>query len=269
MKKEDFYLEDLKSKFSKINTSEYCLNYSGGRDSHFVYWFIKNILKDDKIKIVSVNTLMEHQEIKQRMIDNADIILLPILRPKEIKDKYGIPCFTKNQDEYIKRYQNGSRAKSTLEFVNGNTKSMFKLNKKARELLLSGKLHKVSNLCCKYLKKEPLIKFQKETGLKPIICMRASESISRKKMHSCFNKNGSFTPIWDLSDDLLKKIELKYNIEVPKVYDFVNRTGCFGCPYGRNIQKELNLISEAQKRFVCKYFKESYKVKCVRCGGEL
>lgn len=261
MEEIEFYLEDLKSKFAKIDTSKYCLSYSGGRDSHFVYWFIKNILKDDKIKIVSVNTLMEHSQILKRMKNNADIVLIPDKRPMEIKKDYGIPCFTKKQDEYIKRYQNGSRAKSTLEFVNGDTKSMFKLNKKAKLLLLSGKLHKVSNLCCKYLKKDPLIKFQKKTGLKPIICMRASEGLTRMKMKSCFNKNGSFTPIWDLSDDLLKKIELKYNIEVPEIYNYVNRTGCFGCPYGRNIEKELNLISDAQKKFVCEYFKESYEVK--------
>ena len=31
-----FYLEDLKSKFRKINTNEYYLSYSGGKDSHLI-----------------------------------------------------------------------------------------------------------------------------------------------------------------------------------------------------------------------------------------
>ena len=64
----DFYLEDLKSKFTKINYNDYYLSYSGGRDSHLLYWFIKEYLKDTKIKIVSVNTRMEHPEILRRMI---------------------------------------------------------------------------------------------------------------------------------------------------------------------------------------------------------
>lgn len=39
----DFYLYDLSTKFQKINPDEYYLSYSGGKDSHFLYWFIKNI----------------------------------------------------------------------------------------------------------------------------------------------------------------------------------------------------------------------------------
>ena len=261
-----FYIEDLKSKFAKIDTSKYYLAYSGGRDSHFILWFIKNILKDNNIKVVSINTLMEHPEIKQRMIDHADLVLLPLRKHKDIKEEFGIPCFTKQQDDHIHRYQKGSRAKSTIDFIHGNKKTMFKMSKKPRELLLSNNLHKVSSKCCDYLKKEPFKKFEKETGLKPIVCIRSTESIMRNKFKSCFNKNGMFTPIWDLPDKLLKQIEEHYNIEIPSVYDTVIRTGCMGCPYGRNIEKELGLLTNAQKKFIIEYFKESYTVKgiCIK-----
>ena len=66
-----------------------------------------------------------------------------------------------------------------------------------------------------------------------------------------------------LDDDLLDKIYKKYNIPLPKVYEHVCRTGCMGCPYGswkHDTEKELLLISDAQFRFVTKYFKESYEV---------
>ena len=36
-----------------------------------------------------------------------------------------------------------------------------------------------------------------------------------------------------------------------------------GCPYGsykHDTEKELALITEAQRKFVCEYFKESYEV---------
>ena len=45
MSEEEFYLEDLKSKFRKLKNvggySKYYLSYSGGKDSHLLYWFIK------------------------------------------------------------------------------------------------------------------------------------------------------------------------------------------------------------------------------------
>lgn len=79
-----FYLKDLASRFPK-DRENYYLSYSGGKDSHFLYWFIKEYMCDNKIQIVSANTYMEHPEILARMRKNADIILLPKLKPFEIK----------------------------------------------------------------------------------------------------------------------------------------------------------------------------------------
>lgn len=47
----DFYLEDLKSKFDKINPKEYYLVYTNGKDSNILYWFIKDYLKNNDIEI--------------------------------------------------------------------------------------------------------------------------------------------------------------------------------------------------------------------------
>lgn len=85
----------------------------------------------------------------------------------------------------------------------------------------------------------------------------------KKQYNSCFTKDKKFTPIWDLSDELLNEVYEKYNIEIPKVYEHVTRTGCMGCPYGsykHDTEKELELISNKQRQFVCEYFKESYNV---------
>jgi 3'-phosphoadenosine 5'-phosphosulfate sulfotransferase (PAPS reductase)/FAD synthetase len=265
----ELYLTDLKSKFDKIKPNTYYLSYSGGKDSHFLYWFIKEYLKRDDIKIVGINTYMEHHEILKRILKNCDIVLYPKMKPMEIKAKYGIPCFSKMQDDIIDRYQRGSRAKSTMERIYGADSSgrdwtKYKLNKTAKTKLLDGTLHKVSPKCCKMLKKEPAREFEKETGLKPILGVRSSESALRKsKYHSCFTKDGKFTPIHDLSDELLDKIYKQYNIEIPEVYNHICRTGCMGCPYGsykHDTEKELDLILPQQRKFVEEYFKESYEV---------
>jgi 3'-phosphoadenosine 5'-phosphosulfate sulfotransferase (PAPS reductase)/FAD synthetase len=265
----EFYLQDLKSKFKKINPKEYYLSYSGGKDSHFLYWFIKEYLHDNDIEIVSCNTYMEHHEIRERMYKYADRILQPKMKPFEIKEKYGIPCFSKMQDDMIHRYQKGSRAPSVMQFINGTKNadglgSWFKLNNQAKELLLSNKLHKVSPLCCKYLKKEPFKEYEKESGKKAILGVRGNESKLRQAQYkSCFTKDKKFTPLHDLTDELLNQIYQRYNIEIPKVYDYVKRTGCMGCPYGSHYgdtKQELELLNENQFKFVTEYFKESYEV---------
>ena len=266
----EFYLVDLKSRFNKIKPNTYYLSYSGGKDSHFLYWFIKEYLKRDDIKIVGINTYMEHHEILQRILKNSDIVLLPKIKPFEIKEKYGIPCFSKEQDFYIYYYQNAIRkgkqpSKTIQQKVDGTYNKGFSgISKKAREYVKSGQAHKITHLCCHYLKKEPARRFEKETGLKPILGIRSNESVMRKQQYkSCFTKDKKFTPIHDLSDELLDKIYKKYNIEIPKVYEHICRTGCMGCPYGsykHDTEKELELINSNQRKFVCEYFKESYEV---------
>ena len=260
----DFYLYDLESKFKKINPKEYYLSYSGGKDSHFLYWFIKEWLHDNEIEIVGVNTYMEHHEILERIKKNCDVVLVPKLKPFEIKEKYGSPCFSKFQDEMISRYQNGSRTKNTMDAITGEGRVTFKLNSKARELTLNNKLHKVSNKCCKVIKKDTLHSYEKTSGKKAILGIRGGESVMRKAQYkTCFTKDKKFTPIHDLSDELLEKIYKKYNIEIPEVYNYINRTGCMGCPYGSrsgNTEKELALLKPNQKKFICEYFKESYEV---------
>lgn len=266
----EFYLEDLRAKFNKINPSEYYLSYSGGKDSHLLYWFIKEYAPEFKdIKVVAINTYMEHPEIRQRMYDNADVVLLPTMKPFEIKEKYGIPCFSKEQDYYIYYYQNSLRkgkqpSRTTEEKINGTYKTGFSISKKARQYILSGKAHNITHLCCKYLKKQPFKNYEKQNNVKAILGVKGQESILRKsKYTSCFTKDKKFTPLWDLTDELEEQIYEKYNIEVPDIYKYITRTGCMGCPYGsykHDTEKELALLDEKQHDFVCRYFKESYEV---------
>lgn len=267
MDKVDSYLNELKSRFAKIDPSQYYLAYSGGKDSHLLYWFIKEYARIDGIVVMGVITRLEASEIAERIKNNCDVVVMSKLEPMDIKRLYGGPCFSKIQDEFIRRYQNGSRSDNTMRFVLGKN-PIFKLNNKARNMLLNGQLPKVSSYCCKYLKREPANRFAKESKLKGIIGVRGDEGKTRKaKYKGSFNKDGTFTPIWDLSDELEKQIYKKYNIELPEIYKYVDRTGCMGCPYAkrcvgdiRNIEKELLLADDKLFDFACQYFEESYKV---------
>ena len=267
----EFYLEDLKSKFSKINPTDYYLSYSGGKDSHFLLWFIRDYAKIEGIEVVSVNTYLEHTEILRRIQKNADVILKSDLKPMQIKEKYGSPCFSKWQDDMIHRYQNGSRRPYLIERITGihkdtgePIKGRFKLNKTARDGVLNGTLPRISSKCCYYLKKKPIKQYEKRSGKKAIIAVRGDESALRNVQYrSCFTKDMKFTPIYDMTDDMMKEAYERYDIELPEIYKQVERTGCMCCPYGSwrgETQKELRLIGKQQRKFICELFKESYEV---------
>ncbi len=269
----DLSISKLEARFSKIDFDDYALSYSGGKDSHLLYWFIKDYLKDDKIKIVGVDTYREHSEIRERIYKNCDKVLTPELSMKKINEIYGMPCFSKIQDGFIHEYQRGSNAKSitarverTPNIVDGREiVSHFALNKKASELTVSGKLHKVSNKCCDYTKKIPMKKYAKENDKKYIIGVRASEGIQRKaKYTSCLSKkDNKFTPLFDFTDADVTELYDYYNIEIPNIYKNVSRTGCVGCPYARSSEliRAFSYTTKSQQKYALDSFGESYKVK--------
>lgn len=256
------WLRNLEGRFrAKIHFDDYYLAYSGGKDSHLLYWFIKEWLRDRNITIVGVNTSFELPEIRDRIIKNSDVVLHPLMHRSQLKEKYGIPCFSKQQDEYIWRYQNGSRSENTMNAILGKN-PIIKLNSTARELLLTGNLHRVSNKCCLYNKEKPMIEWGKQQDKKCITGVRQSESITRRsKYNTCMKKNGDFTPLFDFTDEMVDLIYKEYQIEIPECYNYLSRTGCAGCPYGRNVELELSLMPEAQREKAVEFFHESYDAK--------
>lgn len=207
---------------------------------------------------------MEHHEILNRMMKNADVIVLPDVKPFEYKADIGIPCFTKMQDGMIRRYQKGNRSYSTMKFVHGVDTDRFRLNNTAREALLDGTLHKIGD-CCKALKKDPVNKYAEKSGRHPIIGVRQSESLLRKVNYTTYiMKTGKFTPIFDLTEPMLKAMEVEYGIEVPEIYKVLHQTGCMGCPYGRNILEELKTLPKTRRDFTIELFRESYDLKGVK-----
>ena len=78
----------------------------------------------------------------------------------EIKDKYGIPCFSKEQDFFIYYYQNALRkgkepSPSIKAKIYGTySKGFGGISKTARRYVLSENAHKITHKCCEYLKKK-------------------------------------------------------------------------------------------------------------------
>ena len=260
----DAFLGGLQDRFkTKIDPEKYYLSYSGGKDSHLLLWFIKEWMHEERITIVAVNTGFEIAEIRNRMLKNSDVVLHPVMHRNEIKKRFGIPCFTKQHDEYIDRYQKGSRTKNTMDYIMGNNPK-YNLSKKARNLLLSGSLHKISRQCCVYNKEKAMQAWGKAHKRKAIMGVRGEESQTREDQYTaCLKKNGDFTPLYDWTNEMIELVYRVYNIPIPECYQYLERTGCAGCPYGRHIETELSLLPELQRKAAISFFKESYYVRGV------
>jgi len=116
---------------------------------------------------------------------------------------------------------------------------------------------KITNRCCDILKKQPVKKFEKETGLKPIIGTMADESGLRKKQYIKDGNCNVFTkgkeqckPLSIFTEKDIWDLIKKFDIEICSIYydQIINgelvtgedRTGCAYCGFGCQFESDDN-----------------------------
>ena len=121
---------------------------------------------------------------------------------------------------------------------------------------------KISDNCCLELKEKPLNNWQKENAKKYKILGIMREEGGRRGRATCLAFRGdkltSFQPLVAVSKEWEDWFINQYNIPLPIVYyppyNFV-RTGCKGCPFALDLQKELDILEEhfPTERKQCEY----------------
>jgi len=114
----------------------------------------------------------------------------------------------------------------------------------------------VSGKCCDGAKKLPIKKYTKEFNVDMMILgIRRAEGGSRTSIKSCYNESTSygyamyFPLFWWKMDDVAF-FDSILNIQHSRCYTEygLKRTGCFGCPFGRDFEFELSTIKEHEPR---------------------
>lgn len=213
--------------------------------------------------------------------------------------KYGQPFISKNVSEMINRLQQHGfqwedeplevllerycewnekkqdwvGCKNALMWwCNANESPRFciKFNKWLKEfMILNTPQFKISSKCCKYAKKDLLHKLVASEGYElNIFGVRKSEGGIRSTSYkSCFDDNqecDNYRPLfWYLNNDKID-YENTYDIVHSKCYTEygLTRTGCAGCPFGRDFENELKTIEQYEPKLfkaVNNIFKESYE----------
>ena len=293
--------DNLIRAWSIINNPKYkkiCCAISGGSDSDIVLDICTKVDIHHKITYVFFDTGLEYKATREhikRLEEKYGVEIKAYASwkygmtiPSSCK-KYGQPFVNKEASEYMKRLQSHNfkwedkpfeelykeypRCKSALKWwCNMKTPSHnINRNKWLKEFLIANPPYfRISNECCKKAKKDVSHKILKvgKYDLNIIGVRKAEGGIRASAYKNCYS-NGEddideYRPVfWYLNDDK-SSYEQHYGIEHSRCYTQygLKRTGCVGCPCGRNLEQELEATKIYEPKLynaVCNVFKDSYE----------
>ena len=227
------------------------LSFSGGKDSTIVLAVIKlcediGTIPKNAIPAVFCDTKIELDAtvdfvhwVKDNWYNNVQIIKTEESFAQVIKE-FGKPFRSKMKSDIISLYQNNPDLK-TAKYLYDDTVC---------------KSHKIrlSNV----MKKQPFAKYAKDNNIAGYFSgMRMYEGgkrqlvfekrISSGDKRPCTHISGgiaSVSPIFDWTDDICEDFIQKYSIPLSRAYTEYGeeRTGCFLCPYGLDVDKRLEVL---------------------------
>lgn len=250
--------------FINYNHGKVNLSFSGGKDSTVLRDIALSV--DEDIPVVFSNTGLEYPEIVTfvKCFPNVDIV-----KPEKsfywvIKNE-GYPVISKIISRGIRLLKENSETTPNIRnlYLTGNNRLGYKTKGfkiPTKWLYLINSPFKISEKCCFWLKKKPLLMYQKEHKTKRIMGMMYSDSPIRA-MKLCNYGINSFdysNPLafWN-EQDILRYIYDR-NIPYCNIYGKieknngkytntgVKRTGCMFCMFGCHLEKSPNRFEQME-----------------------
>lgn len=275
---------------------------SGGSDSDIMMDLIMRCGGKEKTTFVFFNTGFEYIATKRQIKKleekySVQITILPPIKPIPICVKeYGVPFWSKTVSEYIYRLQRHDfqwedepfdvllarypKCKAALRWwcnnwpdkENGQSSS-FNISYVPwlKEFMM---LHppdfKISAKCCTYAKKEVAGKYEKQSNA-DLYCTgvrKAEKGARSRSFSSCYSQSiagpDAYRPLFWFSDADKAEYDQHYGVEHSDCYEVwgMRRTGCAGCPFGKEFEIELQLTKKYEPNFyraANKIFGKSYE----------
>lgn len=229
--------------------------YSGGKDSVALSNLIDIALPNNEIPRVFINTGIEFIDIvkfvkKQSLVDKRIIILNNRLNIKKTLNEVGYPFKSKPHSKMVGIYQRNGLTEYIKDYIDKNKTTKFKCMPKLRYQFSDSFKIKIDYKCCIKFKEEPSIKWAKENKKRiNLTGLRAEEGSTRANINCVIfddNKNlTKFHPLLVVSDEWEEEFIKRNKIELCRLYEEpfnFSRTGCKGCPFTRDLQKQLNKL---------------------------
>lgn len=248
-------IEKIKSVIKKYEEENFYISFSGGKDSTVVSALIDLALPNNKIPRVYSNTGIELNMIKDFVVelqktDDRIVIIKPTVPIRQMLEKDGYPFKSKEHSLYVSEYQRmGEKTACYQRYLFPDEKrKRYGCPKILRYQFTPEFTLKISKKCCDELKKKPLKKWMKENDKTVCITGMIREEGGTRNQISCFNvKQKKFHPLAPVTKEWEDWLIDKYKIKICDIYKEpynFNRTGCKGCPFAIDIQKELDTLEE-------------------------
>ena len=229
------------------------ISFSGGKDSTVLVHIAKSIYPD--IPIVFANTGLEFPEIVEFAKSISDVIVRPKRNFSEVIKTEGYPIISKSIARKLRDLQHPTNKNINIRRLylegirsDGKKGSMYSILPKKWKYLINAPF-KISERCCDIIKKQPLLKYERETGRKPIIGTLATDSLQREIIYLQYGcnsfKHGKSRPLsfWT-TEDIWNYIK-QNNIPYCKIYNMgYHNTGCIYCMFGVHLDKEPNRFQQ-------------------------
>lgn len=179
----------IQSVIKQYGEENFCLSFSGGKDSTVLSALLDMALPDNKIPRVYADTGIELKMVRDFVVETAKIddrveIIKPSIPVKKMLEQVGYPFKSKEHSYYISVYQkNGETAKTVQRYLYpSERRKRYGCPKILRYQFADDFDLKVSENCCNELKKKPIKRWQKENE-KPysILGIRKDEGGQRNR----------------------------------------------------------------------------------------
>lgn len=250
----------IKDVVAKYGEESFYLSFSGGKDSTALSYLLDKAVPGNKIPRVFMNTGLEYTSIvkfvRQMAAKDPRVLILNSKIPvtKSLQE-HGYPIKNKEFSRYADIYYRKGFIKSVKRYY--DHKGRDEVHPKLRYIFSDeNKLH-ISDKCCEIRKEKPIWDWAKANKRSiALIALVGGEggrrdTIARIKGNSaCFvtrsNIQKYFYPLRKVDEEFVETFIKKEGIRLCELYyppfNF-KRTGCKGCPFSIDLERQLELMS--------------------------
>ena len=261
MTENEFLLQDrlnvIRDTINKYGEENFYLSFSGGKDSTVVHHLLDMALPENRIPRVFSNTGIEYNMIvefvrEREREDDRFVMIKPSHNIKQTLEEYGYPFKSKLHSKWVAQYQKSGRTWAIENYISEGEKKLFRPCPSILKYQFTDEFKmRVSDKCCIKMKEEPVKKWQKENNKPYAILGIMREEGGRRVKSECAvfenNKLIKFQPLAKVSAKWEQWFIEEYKIPLCKLYyepyNFI-RTGCKGCPFARDLQRELDVLQK-------------------------